>query len=366
MRIAIDAMGSDGAPDVELAGAVQSSLDSDAEIVLVGDAEVLNKKLDGYHKRGSISIVHASQSIAMHESPVLAVRQKKDSSLMVAMRLLKRGEADAVVSAGNTGAVMVAARTVVGSLRSVARPAISQTMPTATGEAVLLDLGANVDCTMRQLLEFAQMGIAYSHYTLGVEKPRVALLNIGEEGVKGSQVARETHAKLSNLPLVNFVGNVEPRAVFAGNADVVVCDGFIGNVFLKTSEAAAAFMGGMLHEYFESSSMSKLGAVLARGALKSLKHRVDPNEYPGAPLLGINGIVIVLHGSCTPRGVTNAIGGARLALNNHLNEHIRENIELLRGAEQRVTGTASRTQAPHVPSGGAESEAISSETEATG
>ena len=334
MRIAVDAMGGDSAPDVEIEGAVQASLENESEIVLVGDEAVLQEKLNAYSKKGNITVVHASETIGMHESPVMAVRKKKDASLLVAMRLLKSGDADAFVSAGNTGAVMVSARTVLGSIQGVARSAISQSLPTMAGNVVMLDLGANVDCTTRQLCEFAEMGIAYSHYALGVENPRVGLLNIGEEVQKGGQVAREVHRKLSESPHVNFVGNVEPKAIYQGEADVAVCDGFVGNLFLKTSEASGMFMGKLLREHFESSSASKLGAVLARKALKTLKERVDPNEYPGAPLLGINGIVIIIHGSSAPRGVANAIHGARLAYENRLNEHIAENIAVLRQEEQ--------------------------------
>lgn len=330
MRIAVDAMGSDGAPEVEVKGAVAASLEHDWEILLVGDEAVLEPRLAEYPKRGNISIIHASQAIGMHEQPVMAVRQKKDSSLLVAMRLVKEGRADAVVSAGNTGAVMVAARTVLGSIRGVSRSALSQALPTVTGKVVLLDLGANVDCTARQLCEFAEMGIAYSHYALGVENPRVGLLNIGEEVGKGSQVAKEAHRTLSNSPRVNFLGNIEPGALFAGEVDVVVCDGFVGNIILKTGEAVAGLMAKLMREKLESSSMSKLGAVLARKSLYDLKQTIDPNEYPGAPLLGINGIVIVTHGSSSPRGVENAIRGAAVSFTNCLTDHIRENIGKLR------------------------------------
>lgn len=331
MRIALDAMGSDSAPHVEVEGAVQASLNG-LEVILVGDEPVLQARLSAHPKTGKVTIRHAPQVIGMHEQPMPAVRKKKQSSLLVAMRLIKEGEADALVSAGNTGAVMLAARTVLGSIRGVARSAISQTLPTRHGKVVLLDLGANVDCTTRQLCEFAEMGVAYSRYALGVVNPRVGLLNIGEEVGKGGAVAREVYRSLSKTRHINFVGNVEPRAMYEGKADVVVCDGFIGNLFLKTSEAAAMFMSVMLREHFESSSMSKLGAVLARKALREMKQRVDPNEYPGAPLLGINGTVIILHGACTARGIENAIYGARIAIGNRLNDHIRQNIVKLRQA----------------------------------
>ena len=338
MRIALDAMGSDGAPDVEVAGAVAASLADETEILLVGHEEALAEKLTAFSKRGNVRVIHASEAIGMHEPPVMAVRKKKDASLLVAMRLVKEGEADAVVSAGNTGAVMVAARTVLGPMRGIVRSAISQCLPTEQGDVVVLDLGANVDCTVRQLCEFAEMGMAYAHFARGVENPRVALLNIGEEGVKGSQVAREVHAKLSAAPDVNFIGNVEPQGIFRGEADVVVCDGFVGNLFLKTSEAAAELMGRTIRAYLLSSSMSRLGGMLAHKALNDMRHRFDPNEFPGAPLLGINGLVIILHGSCNQQGVGDAIEGARVAHESRLNDHIRENIERLRAHEPGDNG----------------------------
>jgi len=336
MRVAVDAMGSDGAPEVEIEGAVIASLDFDSEILLVGDKAVLEPGLEAHSKRGSIRIVHASEAVSMHEPPVSAIRQKKDSSLLVALRMVKDGEADAFISAGNTGAVMVGARTVLGPLRGVARSAICQTLPTLTGQVVILDLGANVDCTARHLCEFAEMGVAYSHYALGVENPRVGLLNIGEEDLKGTQVSKEVHRNLRAAPHVNFIGNVEPRAMYNGQADVVVCDGFIGNLILKTSEAVAGLMAQLMKEKLLSSSMSKLGALLASRSLQDLKNTIDPNEKLGAPLLGVNGIVLIIHGSSTPRGVANAIHGAKLAFENRLNEHIRENIEELRGVERQI------------------------------
>ena len=314
MRIALDAMGADAAPEVEIEGAVAASLEASHEIILVGDEAVLRPRLDAYSKKGNLRIVHASERIGMHESPVLAVRGKKDSSLLVAMRLVKNGEADAIVSAGNTGAVMVSARTVIGPIRGVARSAICQALPTATGQVVVLDLGANVDCSARHLCEFAEMGMAYSTYALGVKNPRVGLLNIGEEEAKGTQVSKEVHRALTAATHVNFVGNVEPKAMYNGAADVVVCDGFIGNVILKTSEAVAGVMGKLMKEKLTSSSMNKLGAVLARSALQDIKETVDPNYHPGAPLLGINGIVIISGGSIGGIGSLSAVVLSKMSM----------------------------------------------------
>lgn len=337
MRIALDAMGSDNAPDVEIEGAVLAAANEANQIVLVGDEERLQAGLYALKKRpDNITVVHASESISMQESPVMAVRRKKDSSLSVAMRLLKHGEVDAIISAGNTGAVMVCARTMMGSIQGVARPALCQVLPTRSGHVVLLDLGANVDCSARQLCEFAEMGMAYSKFTLGVESPTVGLLNIGEEDLKGSQVAKEVHRNLKSAPHVNFIGNVEPKAMFDGGADVVVCDGFVGNLILKTSEAVAGLVAGLLRDQFESSTKNKLAAMIARKSLYALKQKVDPNATHGAPLLGIEGHVVVLHGSSTAQGIANAIAGAQIAIENNLIEHIRENIISLKNIEQQV------------------------------
>jgi phosphate acyltransferase len=336
MRIAVDAMGSDNAPDVEVEGAVAASLEHDTQIILVGDEAVLKEKLAAHPKHGDIKIVHASQVITMNDSPGDAVRHKKDSSLLVAMRLVKTGDADAIVSAGNTGAVHVGSRIVIGPIRGVSRSAICGTFPTTEGRVLLLDIGANVDCSARHLCEFAEMGIAYSHYALGVKEPRVGLLNIGEEVAKGGQLAKEVHRNLTAAPHVNFIGNVEPRAMFNGEADVVVCDGFTGNLMLKTSEAVAHLTGNLLKTQFEASSMNKIAAMLARKSLLAIKAKVDPNESGGAPLLGVNGIVIIIHGSTNATGVANAINGARIAFDNKLNEHITENIEELRSVERKM------------------------------
>ncbi|NLN93486.1 MAG: phosphate acyltransferase PlsX [Candidatus Hydrogenedens sp.] len=367
MRIALDAMGTDRPPGPEVEGAVLASLNTDAEIILVGDENLLSEKLDAFPKRGKITIRHAPEAITPLEPPVVAVRKKKNSSMHVAMRLVKDGEAEAFISAGNTGAIMVAARVILGSLPGVARPALSQTFPTLEGRTVVLDLGANVDCTARHLCQFAEMGVAYSKHALGVDNPRIALLNIGEENVKGGVTAREAYSTLSKAKHLNFIGNIEPRPLCEGKADVVVCDGFIGNLFLKTSEAVAFFMGKMVREHFESSNMSKIGAVLARKALKQIKHRMDPNEYSGAPLLGVNGTVIVLHGASTVRGIENAIYGTCHALENHLLEHIRQNILALKQSESSAVSSSQNLSSTEtsVATESSEKEETSEKVEAT-
>ena len=225
MRIALDAMGTDNPPGPEVEGAVLASLNSDVEVILVGDEDLLKEKLEAFPKKGNVSIRHAPEAITPLEPPVIAVRKKKHSSMHVALRMVKEGEAQAFISAGNTGAIMVAARVILGSIPGVARPALSQTFPTLQGRTVVLDLGANVDCTARHLCEFAEMGVAYSRHALGVENPRIALLNIGEENVKGGAIAREAYRTLSQASHLNVIGNIEPRPLCEGKADVVVCDG---------------------------------------------------------------------------------------------------------------------------------------------
>ncbi len=338
MRIALDAMGSDRAPAPEVEGAVLASKRPGREIILVGDEAALNEALAAYPKRGAVSVAHAPEVITMHDSPVMAVRQKKQASLLVAQRLVKQGEADAIISAGNTGAVMVGARTILGPIKGVGRSALSQRLPTLYEPVMVLDLGANVDCSARHLCDFAEMGLVYSKHAYGVENPRVGLLNIGEEQLKGNELAKAVHRSLSNAGHINFIGNVEPKALYEGVADVVVCDGFVGNVVLKTSEAVASLMTQLVRRELKSTWTSTLGAFLSRGAFKRLKRTIDPNEHPGGLLLGVNGIVVILHGSSTAQGIANSVDGACRAAESAITERIREGIAELRSAEARING----------------------------
>ncbi len=341
-RIAVDAMGSDDAPLPEVRGVLKEAKSGDKDLILVGDRETLEAAVK---KAGrlpdNVSIVHASEAIGMHEQPMLAVRKKKDASLLVAIRLVKNGEADAVVSAGNTGAVMLASRTIFRPIPGVARSAIAQLLPTIKTPTLLLDLGANVDCTARHLCDFAEMGDVYMRQIRGIAEPRVGLLNIGEEVAKGNELAKTVHRNLTAAPHINFIGNVEPRALFDGVADVVVCDGFVGNVVLKTSEGAGRFVKDLLNRELRATWISKLGALLSLGAFRRLRRTVDPNEYPGAPLLGVNGVTIILHGACNAQGVRRAIDGAVEELRTEINEHIREGISELREAEAKLAESES-------------------------
>jgi len=316
---------------------VMAARDPSIDVILVGDQALLEKELARHRKKtGNITIVHASEWVEMSDKPVEAVRRKKDSSLLVGLRLVKNGDAEAFVSCGNTGAVMVAARVVLMTVRGVSRAALCQTMPTLKRPCVVLDLGANVDCNARQLCEFAEMGTVYARHVVGIENPRVGLLNIGEEEAKGSELSRRVHRELSAEPHVNFMGNVEPKVLFRGDCDVAVTDGFAGNVFLKSSEGAAMLITNLIRREAKSTLLNKLGAVLMSGAFRNLRKRVDPNEQAGALLIGIRGLVYILHGASTAKGVENAIRGAELAARKDLNSYIRQGIEELRNTEARL------------------------------
>ncbi len=335
MRIVVDAMGSDAAPAPELEGAVEAGRRADVEILLVGDRALLEPALAKINvsKRGpvrNVSIVHASERVTMTDSPMLAIRKKKDASLLVGLRLIKEGKADGFISAGNTGAVMLGSRVVLGPIHGVSRSAICQVLPTAKAPVVILDLGANVDCNAQHLCEFAEMGHAFSQLALGVEHPRVGLLNIGEEQAKGNEVAKTVHRNLTAAEHIHFIGNIEPKAIFQGNADVVVCDGFVGNIILKTSEAVASLIKTLTERELRSTLLSTIGGLLSLRAFRRLKKTTDPNEHFGAPLLGVNGTVIILHGSCEAKAVTNAVLGAKRYIELKLNDRIRAGIEELR------------------------------------
>lgn len=333
MKIALDAMGGDHAPHVEVEGAVLAAKEFGSQVILVGDRNVVEKELSE-HNAGSlpISVRQASEVIGMDESPSKALR-KKDSSMRVAFDLVKNGEASAVVSAGNSGAAMAMAMFVLRKLEGVDRPAIATVMPTLKGACVVLDVGANVDCKPSHLVQFAIMGDVYAQFILKKERPSVGLLSNGEEESKGTDVTRETHAILKQLPM-NYIGYIEGRDIFAGNADVVVCDGFVGNVVLKTSEGLADAIGQMLKEEISKSPLAKLGYLLSKGAFGRFKKKVDYSEYGGAPLLGIDGVGIIGHGGSTPKAIKNAIrvaqefasSGANDLLLDHIRKYDIENI----------------------------------------
>jgi glycerol-3-phosphate acyltransferase PlsX len=328
MKIAVDAMGGDNAPQAIVAGAVQAAQDFRVGIILVGVEQVVREELNKYTRAKAlpIEIRNATEVVDMLDSPATVFRRKKDSSIRVANELVKSGEAAAVFSAGHTGAAMSTSLFVLGRVEGVERPAIATFMPTVKGTSIVLDVGANVDCKPNHLLQFAIMGEVYAKYLLKNPNPRVGLLSIGEEETKGNELTKEAFKLLTETSL-NFIGNVEGRDVMFGSADVVVCDGFIGNVVLKVSEAVAEAVGLFLKDGIEKSLSSKLGYLLMRPAFRSLKQKVDYAEYGGAPLVGINGISIISHGRSSGLAVRNAIRVAADLAASEVNKHIREDIE---------------------------------------
>ncbi len=308
MKIVLDAMGGDHAPQVNIEGAVETVQESDdIEVILVGDEAAIRKELKGRkNKSGRISVVHASQVVEMHESPTVAIRKKRDSSIRIGVGLVKAGKADAFVSAGHSGAVMGTSLLLLGMSKGVDRPAIATLMPTLKDTFILLDVGANVDCKPENLHQFALMGNTYCKLILGREKPKVGLLSIGEEDVKGNELTKEAF-KLIKQSSVNFIGNIEGKDIFTGVADVVVCDGFIGNIALKISEGLAETILKMLKKEISSIAAGRIGYLMLKPAIRNFKKRTDYDEYGGAPLLGINGTSIISHGRSSAKAIRNAL-----------------------------------------------------------
>jgi phosphate acyltransferase len=325
--IAVDAMGGDHAPRAEVEGALLAARELGVRILLVGIEERVKQELARHRTRNlPIEVVNATEVITMSDSPSQAFRRKKDSSVHVAAKLVKDGAAEALVSAGNTGAVMTVARFVLGTLASVDRPALAAAFPNAREKlTVILDVGANVDSKPEQIEQFAVMGEIYFRSIFGTRRPRVALLSIGEEEMKGNELTREAAARLKQLPM-NFVGNVEGRDVFKGDVDVIVCDGFIGNIALKISEGLVEHVGGMLKKAIKSSIASQVGYVLSKQAFDSFRKRTDSSETGGAPLLGVRGITIIGHGRSNAVAVKNAIRVASELCRTRLNEKIEQEL----------------------------------------
>ncbi len=309
ISIALDAMGSDHAPKSEIEGAIRAARTLNVEILLTGPEDLLARELAAHDSARDlpIRIVHASERVTMQDSVARAVRSKRDSSIRVASKLVRDGRAQGLVSAGNTGAVMATAKMVQGVVPGVDRPALASVFPTLTGKpAVMIDVGANVDCTARMLAQFALMGDIYSRVVFRTERPRVGLLSIGEEEHKGNELTRSAAPLLKSLPL-NFIGNVEGRDLYTGAADVVVCDGFIGNVALKVSEGMVDVITHLLHTSLKATLKRKVGYVLSRNAYRDFRKRVDYSEYGGAPLLGVRGVVIICHGRSNAEAIKNGI-----------------------------------------------------------
>jgi phosphate acyltransferase len=325
-RVAVDAMGGDNAPEIEVAGAVAACREFGISVTLVGDSARLEAELNKHAIQGlDIDICHASEVVGMHDSASDAVRKKRNSSIRLAFDLVKDGKACAAVSAGNSGATMAAGMFVLKRIKGIERPAIAQIFPTLKGKTLVLDVGGNVDCKPIHLVQFAIMGEVYARYAMGIENPEVGLLSNGEEDSKGNELTRETNMILRKTSL-NYAGYVEGRDIFKGTADVVVCDGFVGNVVLKSSEGLAEAIGRMLKEEILKSWISKIGYLFVRSAFARFKKIVDYAEYGGAPLIGINGVGMICHGGSNVKAIKNAIRFANEYARSGVTEHVAEKL----------------------------------------
>ncbi|OGR93016.1 MAG: hypothetical protein A2992_04565 [Elusimicrobia bacterium RIFCSPLOWO2_01_FULL_59_12] len=341
MRIAVDAMGGDYAPGAIVEGAIRAIRELHHEIILVGDKAVVEAELSRPHHAGARVRVEPSEGlVGMHESPAQGCRQKPHSSIMTAASLVALGQADAIVSAGNSGATMAAALWHMRRLPGVLRPAITSIMPTLKGFCVVTDVGANVDCKPKHLLQFAIMGSQFAKHIFNRPNPRVGLLSIGEEPSKGNELTLAS-SELFAQHLPNFIGNVEGRDIPKGLADVVVCDGFVGNVVLKFGEGMAEAVVSLIREQVQAHPLAKLGGLLLRGALRDVHKKIDYSEYGGAPLLGVNGVCIVCHGKSTPKAIFNAIRVAGELVQKGTNQQIRQELHRLHPVGNSEAGPSS-------------------------
>ena len=333
-RVALDAMGGDNAPREMVKGAVEAVRKrKDIKVLLTGKEDVIRKELSAYtYPEEQIEIVNATEVIETAEPPVKAIRGKKDSSIVVAMKMVKKGEADAFVSAGSSGAVLVGGQVLVGRIKGVERPPLAPLIPTLKGVSLLIDCGANVDARPSHLVQFAKMGSIYMENVLGIKNPRVAIVNIGAEEEKGNALVKETFPLLKECTDINFVGSIEAREIPHGEADVIVCEAFVGNVILKLYEGLAGTLVGAIKKGMMSTLRSKIGAALAFPALKSTLKTFDASQYGGAPLLGLNGLVVKTHGSAKAKEVTNSIYQCVTFKEQDINGKIKKNI--LGSAEQ--------------------------------
>lgn len=328
VRVAVDAMGGDNAPVEIVKGAVDAVLArKDIEVILVGIEDRVKKELSNYtYPQEQIRVVHASEIIATEEPPVMAIRKKKDSSIVVAMNLVKHGEADAFVSAGSSGAILVGGQLLVGRIKGIERPPLAPVIPTEKGVSLLIDCGANVDARPSHLVQFAKMGSIYMENVVGVKNPKVAIVNIGAEEEKGNALVKETFPLLKNCPDINFIGSIEAREIPSGYADVIVCEAFVGNVILKLYEGVGSTFKRMIKKGLMSTAVSKVGALLVQPAIKKTLKAFDASEYGGAPLLGLNGLVVKTHGSSKAKEIKNSIIQCVAFNEQQINEKIKQNI----------------------------------------
>ncbi len=328
VKVAVDAMGGDNAPAEVIKGAVRAvNEDKRVSVVLVGKEQVILEQLQQYtYDKERITVVHAEEEITNEEAPVMAVRRKKDSSIVKAMTLVKNNEADAFVSAGSTGAVLVGAQLIVGRLPGVERPPLAPLLPTAKGVSLLIDCGANVDARSSHLVQFAKMGSVYMEHVIGIKNPRVAIVNIGAEEEKGNALVKETFPLLKNCNEINFIGSIEAREIPAGYADVVVCEAFVGNVILKLYEGMAKTLMGKIKEGMMSTLRSKIGALLVKPALKETLKDLDSSQFGGAPMLGLKGLVVKSHGNSKSDEIKNSILQCISFKEQNINEKIKDSI----------------------------------------
>lgn len=328
VRVVLDAMGGDHAPEEMIKGAVEAVNEkNNIHVLLVGQEDVISEELEKYtYPKERMEIVHASEVIETAEPPVMAIRKKKDSSIVVGMNMVKNGEADAFVSAGSSGAILVGGQVIVGRIKGIERPPLAPLIPTEQGVSLLVDCGANVDARPSHLVQFAKMGSIYMEHVMGIKKPRVAIVNIGAEEEKGNALVKETFPLLKECTDINFVGSIEAREIPHGEADVIVCEAFVGNVILKLYEGLAGTLVGAIKKGMMSTVRSKIGAALALPALKSTLKAFDATQYGGAPLLGLNGLVVKTHGSAKAVEITNSIFQCVTFKEQDINGKIRKNI----------------------------------------
>lgn len=334
MKIAVDAMGGDFAPRAVVQGAVEAVKEYDLEILLVGNSYLVEKELDKIkdYPQEKIKVIHTEEAIDMHDPPTASVRKKKNSSISLGINLLKSKEADAFVSAGNTGAVVCAATLFLGLLPGIERPGIAILFPTLKGISLVCDVGANINPKPLHLLQYAIMADAYYRLVLDYKlKPSVGLLNVGEEATKGTDFIKETHNLLFQSP-IKFVGNVEGKEIFSGNCNIIVCDGYVGNVALKVTESVAEMLGKILRKTIVKGFLGKLGTLLLTGNLKRFKKELDYSEHGGAPLLGVNGVVIISHGRSSDKAIKHAIKAAKTEVERKVNQKIVDMITVTQGS----------------------------------
>ncbi|MBS6643031.1 MAG: phosphate acyltransferase PlsX [Clostridiaceae bacterium] len=328
INVVVDAMGGDYAPADIIAGAVKAvSSSQEVKVILVGREDVVSKELEKHtYNKDQISVRNASEVIATEEPPVNAIRKKKDSSIVVGMNMVKNQEADAFVSAGSSGAILVGGQVIVGRIKGVERPPLAPLIPTETGVSLLIDCGANVDARSSHLLQFAKMGSIYMEHVMNIPKPRVAIVNIGAEEEKGNALVKETFPLLKECKDINFIGSIEAREIPHGAADVIVCEAFVGNVILKLYEGVGAVLISKVKEGMMTTLRSKIGALLVKPALKTTLKSFDASQYGGAPLLGLNGLVVKVHGNSKATEVCNAVLQCVAFKKQNINEKIKESL----------------------------------------